>query len=168
METPVELHDTSDRAAQAVPTASPKLSTLQVRDRAQDPKGSLLQGMRPRGDSRRSARTSTVHLSDQLAQQIQRFAAQLKIDYGSELQYRLPAADAGKLFMRLLRPRRKRGRPRSPMITAAIELAKQGLPLAQIAWRVIPDFGNLCPLEQSYHRDQLRRAMHMRRSTVIN
>jgi hypothetical protein len=166
MRTTVELHDTNEHAAQAA-HPNPKLLTFRRRDGIQHSKGaqSVFQGATPHRDPPRGARTSALHLSDRLARHIERITAQLKTDYATELQHPVLAADAGKLFARLLRPSRKRGRPRSPLITAAIELANQGVPLAQIAWRVIPDFGNLRPLEQSYHRHQLRRAMHMRRST---
>jgi hypothetical protein len=163
METTVELHDTNERAAQAT-RPNPKLLTFRRRDGPQNLEGaaSVFQGERPRNDPPRIAHTSTLHLSDQLAKQIQRITAQLKTDYASELQQRVPAADAGRLFARLLRQRQKPGRPRSKAITAAIELASKGMRLAEIARRVIPNFGTMHPSEQSFRREQLRRAMYMR------
>jgi hypothetical protein len=163
METTVELHDTSERAAQAT-HRNPKLLTFQRRDGPKKSReaASVLQGARSRSDPPRIAHTSTLHISNRLAQQIQRITAQLKADYASELQQRVPAAEAGKLFALLLRKRQKPGRPRSKEITAAIELKSKGLRLAEIARRVIPDFGTMHPGEQSFRREQLRRAMYMR------
>mgnify|MGYP000907691893 CR=1 FL=1 len=103
-------------------------------------------------------------LPEELKWELQRHADELKNIFASSLQHRHAAIQAGKLFAQFLLPsRRAVGRPRSPEITKAIELVEQGLPIAEIAWLVIPNFEKLRPSEQSYRREQLRRAMHMRR-----
>jgi hypothetical protein len=102
-------------------------------------------------------------LSPELRERIHNCALQLKAQF-AELQDRTLAVKVGRLFGTLLLPPQRRcGRPRSAPITAAIDLAKQGVPRAQIPWKVIPGFGKLSRREQSLAREQLRRAVYMRR-----
>ncbi len=103
-------------------------------------------------------------LSKELGHQIRESCLQLKACFAEELQDRTLAVKAGRLFASLVLPPQQRcGRPRSTPITAAIELANEGIPRAQIPWRVIPGFGALSRHEQSLAREQLRRGMYMRR-----
>jgi hypothetical protein len=103
-------------------------------------------------------------LSPELGEHIHGFALELKAHFALELRDPRVAARAGRLLGKLISPQTRRcGRPRSKPVTAALELANQGIPRAQIPWKVIPDFGKLSRREQSLARDQLRRAMYMRR-----
>jgi hypothetical protein len=80
-----------------------------------------------------------------------------------ELQDREGAAAAGRVFKKLLHPLpRKLGRPRSPYITAAVNLLRQGRPWKEIPWLVYPDFGKKPLVEQRCLNDQLRRSTRMR------
>jgi hypothetical protein len=103
-------------------------------------------------------------LSPGLRETVSAYALVLKAQFGTELQSPQAAAKVGRLFAKLVSPQTRRcGRPRSVPVTAAIQLADQGVPRAQIPWKVIPDFGKLSHPEQSCAREQLRRAMYMRR-----
>ena len=105
----------------------------------------------------------SCRLSRELRQHIRSYSEQLKSQFAAELQDRARAKKAGRLFARLLLPLARRcGRPRSAQITTAIELVKQGVPRAQIPWRVIPGFAQMSSQEQSLKREQLRRGMYMR------
>lgn len=90
--------------------------------------------------------------------------------YGSALKKRFPelqdreiAKQALKQLASTLLPPAKRGRPRSPEVTEAVHLVKQGLPWHKILPVLIPGYDKLHPGERFYERDKLYRAVYMRR-----
>jgi hypothetical protein len=121
------------------------------------------------GQARRPAQglddnARACRLSRELRQHIRKCSEQLKTEFAEELTDRALAIEASRLFARLLLPLAgRRGRPRSAPITTALELVRQGVPSAQIPWRVIPGFAQMPRQEQSLRREHLRRGMYMRR-----
>ena len=107
-------------------------------------------------------------LSLGLRERIRGCCSELKGQFATELLNPRTAARVARLFAKLISPpTRQCGRPRSAPVTSAIELVEQGVPRAQIPWKVIPGFAKLSRREQSFAREQLRRAMYMRRKREV-
>ena len=118
------------------------------------------------GKAREGSRTLR-ELPPELVHEIRTYAEDLKFRFRDELADRAFAAKVGRLFTRIVLPKRRPpGRPQSPEINAAMKLLDEGVPWSQVPWKVLTGFDQMSQPEKRVASEQLRRAIGMRRKRV--